>query len=110
MLQKLQVRTDVSMDGDDAEKAFLMHGYDGIILKIIPEDSASAINTVERIRKHKELESENLPILGVTSDMSKESLQKWYDAGIDEFVADPIDLEDLSHMLKAFFEKHSDAL
>jgi signal transduction histidine kinase/CheY-like chemotaxis protein len=103
LLSRLGVRADIASDGGEALARIKAHTYDLVLMDCQMPGMNGYDATVE-IRK---LESgrRRVPIVAMTADVIDGSKDRAFDAGMDDFVAKPVDVQDLSRALRAWLKK-----
>src|SRR4029453_16830422 len=103
LLSRLGVRADIASDGGEALARIKAHTYDLVVMDCQMPGMNGYDATVE-IRK---LESgrRRVPIVAMTADVIDGSKDRAFDAGMDDFVAKPVDVQDLSRALRAWLKK-----
>ena len=98
MLEKLGLRADVAADGQEAVRLFEMRPYDLILMDCqMPEmDGYEASRQIRRMERA----SERAVIVAMTAEAMNGARENCLAAGMDDYIAKPVRLEDLAEMLK----------
>jgi PAS domain S-box-containing protein len=105
MLEKLGIRADVAADGREAVDLFAQMPYDLVLMDCqMPE--MDGYDATREIRKH-EAEDRRAVIIAMTADVVGGARNHCLDAGMDDYIAKPVRLEDLAAILnKALQREH----
>lgn len=104
MLRQFGLTVELAINGKEALNLFLRNKYDLIFMDIhMPVlDGVSA--TKEMIRIEKEAGSSHTPIVALTANVIQEDRDSYLDAGMDGFLAKPIEKNKLETVLIQFLE------
>lgn len=98
LLQPLQAKCDSALSGKEAIEKIKENGYDIVLMDhMMPE--LDGIETTKVIRETIP-SAEKLPILAVTANVMEGVKDMFLKAGMDDFVAKPIDVRDLVAKVK----------
>lgn len=102
VLQQAGYRVDSVADGVEAVQAAQRHPYDLILMDI----QLPIMNGVEATRRIRSLDNCNAscPILAVTANAMRGDREEYMAAGMDDYIAKPIDLDDLRAKVRAALE------
>ncbi|MBV9766675.1 MAG: response regulator [Acidobacteriaceae bacterium] len=102
MLKSLGYLADVASNGREAVEAVLRKQYDVILMDCqMPE--MDGFEATAEIRKL-ETESTHVPIVAVTANAMSGDRNRCLDAGMDDYMSKPIDLHQLSEILRRWTE------
>jgi signal transduction histidine kinase/DNA-binding NarL/FixJ family response regulator len=93
------VTPDTSMSGAEAIEKITSNKYDIVFMDHMMPDM-DGIEVTLRIRALNDEYYQKLPIIALTADAVSESQQRFYEAGINDFIAKPIDANELNRVLK----------
>lgn len=98
MLEKLGYRVDVVGNGREAIEAMTRFSYQLILMDcMMPE--VDGFEATKEIRKQ-EGQTRHTPIIAMTANAFMEDREKCLEAGMDDYMAKPVNLENLDAMLK----------
>lgn len=99
-LQKLGYTADTVADGDEALKAVEIASYD-LILMDVQMGEMDGLETTRRIRTRPEhARNRGLPIIAMTAYAMKGDRERCLQAGMNDFIAKPIQLQELAAVLE----------
>ncbi len=119
MMEKLGYKVDVAIDGKEALDALTRHSYDVVLMDCqMPEmdgfeatrkireaegveDESSEINPTNGLP----LTSEHVPIIALTANALPEDREKCLEAGMDDFLTKPIQMEKLDRALQKWINE-----
>jgi PAS domain S-box-containing protein len=103
MLEKLGLRVDVAANGREVLELFAMLSYDLILMDCqMPEmDGYAAAREIRR----REPADRHVPIVAMTADAMAAARERCLDSGMDEYIAKPVKLQDLSEILQTVLKK-----
>ncbi|MBF0547317.1 MAG: response regulator [Candidatus Riflebacteria bacterium] len=101
MLNKFGLSTDVASNGQEALKGLSAKKYDLVFLDCqMPEmDGYEVTRTIRNIEQQKKNENHHQIIIAMTAHAFKDEREKCLASGMDDFIAKPIRLENLSTLL-----------
>jgi two-component system sensor histidine kinase/response regulator len=95
LLERRGYRVDVVANGSEALAALAQKHYDLLLLDGFMSNM-DGYETVQRIRERETLDvKRRIPIIAISANVLPEDRQKCLDSGMDDFVAKPINQEDL---------------
>ncbi len=95
---------DTATGGEEAIRMIHKTRYDLVFMDhMMPE--MSGVEAVKIIRAAGDPYFKELPIVALTADVIEESRQKFYDAGMNDFLAKPIRLPELDAILRKWIAK-----
>jgi PAS domain S-box-containing protein len=98
MLERLGLRADVAANGLEAVQMFELVAYDVILMDCqMPEMDGYAATAEIRRRGEK---GKQLPIVAMTAEAMAGAREECLAAGMNDYIAKPVKLEDLSHILR----------
>ena len=104
MLALLSKRGDAvteTEDGIQALKALENHVYD-LILMDVEMPNMDGCKTTQEIRKREQVTGRHTPVIALTAHASKQDQQKCVTAGMDDFIAKPINLSEFFKLLEHY--------
>ncbi len=98
LLEKLQIRADLAVNGREAVTLFKERGYDLIFMDChMPElDGFDATVEIRRAENG----ASRLPIIALTADVLDEARERCAAAGMSDFIPKPVKLEDLARAIE----------
>jgi CheY-like chemotaxis protein len=103
LLTRLGVRVDVAQDGREAVERMQAHAYDLVLMDCQMPVMNGYDATIE-IRKQ-EIAPARVPIIAMTADVIDGSKERALEAGMNDFVAKPVDAAELSRALRTWLKK-----
>lgn len=97
MLQKLGIRADLAADGAEALQLFKQNRY-SIVLMDIQMPELDGLEATREIRKLSN--GQNTYIIAMTANAREEDRTRCVEAGMNDFVAKPVRLEDVARALE----------
>jgi len=94
-----QVKTDVAADGEEACKKATSIQYD-LILMDIQMPKMSGLEATKMIREHKDKTKSQVPIIALSAEVLKETIEKGKSVGMNDFLSKPINQKALNSLLK----------
>src|SRR5215207_2984974 len=91
---------DVAPDGEQAETVAFVHDYDGIILDLVLPGK-SGLQLIQQLRREGRL----TPILILTGRRDKRDIVRGLDAGADDYLTKPFDLDELKARVRALVRR-----
>jgi signal transduction histidine kinase/CheY-like chemotaxis protein len=102
MLEKLGLRADVAADGREAVDLFAMQPYDLVLMDCqMPE--MDGYEATREIRKHEPTDRRAV-IIAMTAEAMAGARDRCLNAGMDNYIAKPVRLEDLAAILNDFLQ------
>jgi signal transduction histidine kinase len=92
---------DIVTDGEQALKVFSTNNYSLVITDIFVP-GISGIELTKRIRKNRDIIKAHKPILAFTSNVLKEDIDMYYNAGITDCISKPTTEKDMINMVKKY--------
>jgi len=99
-LENVGFEVDLAKDGEEALKKSRQNSYLLYLLDI----KVPLINGIDFLRELREY-GDNTPAIFITSATDKETIAKGYDAGCDEYIKKPFDLDELYMRIKAVLKR-----
>ena len=99
MLEEMGFTVKIANDGQEALDMTAKHRYD-IVLMDIHLPVLDGYNATQRIRQREKNTTTHVPIIAITASATHEDLKKCMAAGMDDFLAKPIDQEGLTQIVK----------
>ena len=98
MLERLGLRADVAANGLEAVQMFELVSYDVILMDChMPEmDGYSAAGAIRRLGER----GQQVAIVAMTAEAMAGAREECLQAGMDDYIAKPVKLEDLSQILR----------
>jgi len=103
LLKRLGVRVDVASDGREAVERVQSRPYDLVLMDCQMPNMNGYDATIEIRRR--EGAASPVPIIAMTADVIDDSKERAFQAGMNDFVAKPVDLQDLSRALRIWLKK-----
>ena len=91
---------DLAKDGEEALRLSYKNSYNLYLLDI----KVPLVDGIELLRELREYGDET-PAIFITSSIDKESITKGYEAGCDEYIKKPFDLDELLMRIKAVLKR-----
>ena len=104
LLEPLQMQIDTAENGAEALDMIQKKHYDLVLM----DHWMPVMNGVEATMALRKLEGEyyrKLPVLALTADAMEESKEEFYAAGMNDFVAKPIEMKEICIKLKSWLPK-----
>ena len=103
LLEDMEIDVVIAEDGLIAQKLFKEERFD-MVLMDINMPNQNGIEAMKDIKRYeKDNHKEPTPIVALTANAVSGDKQKYIKKGFDEYVAKPIDVRELSKILKRFF-------
>ncbi len=99
-LENVGFEVDLAKDGEEALSLSKEKNYSLYLLDI----KVPFLNGIEFLKELRE-QGDNTPAIFITSATDKESILKGYDAGCDEYIKKPFDLDELFMRIKAVLKR-----
>ncbi len=104
LLDDYELEYKVANDGVEAVEAFKDSKYD-IVLMDENMPNMTGLKALEQILEYeKENQLTHTPVIALTANVMQEDKERFKDAGMDEFLAKPIDTKELERVLKQFLK------
>src|SRR4029453_17680321 len=101
LLQKLGHRSTVVSNGRAALRALERRRFD-LVLMDIQMPTMGGLQTTEAIRASEKQTGEHIPIIAMTAHAMSRNRQNALNAGMDDFISKPIDVEQLRCVMERF--------
>jgi PAS domain S-box-containing protein len=98
LVEEFGLTSKIVGDGVEAVSAFNKEKFDLILM----DENMPKLNGVHAMEKIRHLKGGGLPIIALTANAMKGDREKFLKAGMDEFVAKPIERDELYRILKSF--------
>lgn len=102
LLDDFNLQYTVANDGLEAVNAFMDSNFDLVLM----DENMPNMTGVEAVKKIREYEMENqkalTPIVALTANVMKEERQRFKEAGMNDFLAKPINTQELERVLEHF--------
>ena len=102
LLTRLGVHADVANDGREAVERMQAQSYD-LVLMDCQMPVMNGYDATIAIRRQ-EIDT-RMPIIAMTADVIDGSKERAFEAGMDDFVAKPVDIQDLSRALRTWLKR-----
>jgi CheY-like chemotaxis protein len=103
ILERLGIDVTLANNGEEALKRRMYNDYD-LIFMDIQMPVMSGIEATEKIlRFEKENQRRHIPIVALTANALKGDREKYLDAGMDDYLSKPIELDRLTELLHTYF-------
>ncbi len=99
-LENAGFEVDLAKDGEEALKMSYNNSYSLYLLDI----KVPLINGIDFLKELREY-GDNTPAIFITSATDKETIAKGYDAGCDEYIKKPFDLDELYMRIRAVLKR-----
>jgi len=103
LLKRLGVRVEVAVDGREAVERVQSRRFD-LILMDCQMPVMNGYDATMEIRR-REGAAPPVPIIAMTADVIDDSKERAFQAGMNDFVAKPVDMQALSRALRAWLKK-----
>lgn len=104
LLDDYELKYSVANDGVEAVEAFKDSKYD-IVLMDENMPNMTGLKALEQILAYeKENQLDHTPVIALTANVMQEDKDRFKDAGMDDFLAKPIDTKELERVLKKFLK------
>jgi CheY-like chemotaxis protein len=98
MLERLGLRADVAADGNEAVQMYDMRPYDLILMDCHMPEMDGYAATAEIRRRHGS--RTRIPIVAMTAEAMEGCRENCLRAGMDDYIAKPVKLDDLAQALR----------
>ena len=104
MLKELGLAADVANDGREAVQRFVAERYSLIIMDVSMPilDGLGATEQILELEKRQNLT--HTPIIALTAHAIKGDREKFINAGMDDYLSKPIDMESLRGVVSKFLD------
>ncbi len=108
LLRKLGYESDTADDGDEALKLMYMDSYALVLIDIqMPE--TNGLEAAEHIRDTAtRVLNLDVPIIAVTADTMKQDREKYFAAGISDYIPKPIDIKDIKRVIGQYIVRETE--
>lgn len=96
LLQRLDIVVDLANNGNEALQMLAQNSYDGVLMDV-QMPMMGGMEATENIRKQECFLY--LPIIALTAGVTQEERDKCLTCGMNDFVAKPVDFEELTNVL-----------
>ena len=103
MLQNLGIKSDIAKDGKEGVQKYKDNSYDVVFMDIQMPVMNGVDATKAIIQYEKENQLPHTPIIAVTTNALKGDRERYLSAGMDEYIAKPIDSNKFITALKQFY-------
>jgi len=104
ILQEMNLNFDIANDGIEAVDMFKSNKYDVILM----DENMPNLNGIGATKQILEYERQNrlthTPIIALTANALKDDRDKFLDAGMDEYITKPLDIQVLTKKLSMFLK------
>jgi CheY-like chemotaxis protein len=108
ILKDLPVQVDCVDDGEEAVGRVAIGGYDLVLMDIqMPRMGGVAAAQAIRGSKH---DDRNLPIIAVTAHATESDKARFLAAGMDDYLAKPVDVDALIALVRRYLNLESDEI
>lgn len=106
MLQKIGLVVTIASDGEQALKVLAERNFDLILMDCqMPNmDGYEATQQIRELEQNNELDR-NVPIIAMTASVIDGEKSRCFSAGMDDYIAKPINLDDLSAKLRFWLDE-----
>ncbi len=104
LLEPFDMQIDTAENGEEALNMIRERHYDLVFM----DHWMPVMNGVEATKALRKLEGEyyqKLPVIALTADAMEEARKEFYEAGMNDFVAKPIEMKEICMALKAWLPK-----
>lgn len=97
LLENVGAKVEVACDGNEVIKSFTNHNknYYDIILMDVRMPNKDGLVATSEIRKINRNDASSIPIIAMTANAFEEDINECYNAGMNGYIAKPIDIEKL---------------
>lgn len=99
-LSKIGCVTTVAENGSEAVQMALKDDYDLILM----DCRMPVMDGLEAARLIRESVGDEIPIIAMTANIDSRDKQSCFDAGMDEFISKPVNLEQLQNTMKLLID------
>ena len=99
ILKHFGYKVSLANNGREAVEAFEKHKFDVILMDILMPEMTGE-DAIRLIRQKEKSTGGRVPIIAVTTYSRKESRQRYFEAGIDDYLCKPFKPYELSLVLK----------
>jgi two-component system sensor histidine kinase/response regulator len=110
MLKKIGIRADVAANGVDAVEAVINHRYDIVLMDCqMPEMDGFEATAAIREQEKAMCSGVRLPIVAMTANALQGDRERCLDAGMDDYIAKPVQIEQLKDTLQQWLPARAEA-
>ncbi len=99
MLEKMGYSIDIAFNGAEAVEALCNDNY-GLVLMDLQMPVMDGFEAARTIRKSPDVLDNNVPIVAMTANVTKEDRQQCLDAGMDDYIPKPVERKVMTGMLQ----------
>ena len=99
-LRKLDIVPDIAEDGEEAVEKSSMSQYDYILMDVMMP-VMDGYQATKAIRKQESLSGQRSYIIGLTSNVYDSDRQKCLEAGMDDYMSKPFDINVFSNIINS---------
>ena len=110
MLENLGISSDGAVDGKIAVEMYKESRYDVVFMDIQMPIMNGVDSTKAILKYEKEQGIAHTPIIAVTTNTLKGDRERYLDAGMDEYIPKPIDLNKFITVLKQFYSTRQESV
>jgi len=107
LLEEMGLSIDVAADGAEGVDAFKKGQYDAVLMDENMPNMNGIEATKEILRYEKDKGLTHTPIIALTANALKGDREKFLSAGMDEYVAKPVDVKTLREALSKFLRNRN---
>ncbi|NPA55034.1 MAG: response regulator [Epsilonproteobacteria bacterium] len=100
ILKKLGLEYDVAENGKEAVERVKEEDYDVILM----DENMPVMNGIEATKQIRQIQTRHIPIIAVTANALSGDRQRFLDAGLDEYIPKPVEIDRLKHVLSKFLK------
>jgi CheY-like chemotaxis protein len=104
-LEDTGIAIDCAVSGTEAVKLFTENPSKyGVIFMDIHMPEMDGYEATRRIRASSAAEAKTIPIIAMTANVFKEDIERCFDAGMNDHLGKPVDIEKLMTHLKKYLQ------